>query len=136
MLTTDAFPILEKLSLSHTPIGSSNLALLLQALEQSACVHTLRELNLSRCGICAEGAKVLGSTIERNSLPSLQKLDISSNKLGNDGVTYLTQGLQASPLTKLKDLELKYVEMDNAGRESLADLIGSGAFKQTRILLK
>lgn len=78
-----------------------------------------------------EGAKVLGLAIERDFLPSLQKLDMSNNsKLGNDWVRILTQSLQSSSLTKLTDLELEYVGMDDAGRKLLADAI-QGALGKT-----
>lgn len=60
----------------------------------------------------------------------------NNSKLGNDGVTHLTQGLQASFLTKLTQLEIRYVGMDGAGRKCLADEIQSGAFGDTRILYK
>jgi len=128
-LNSNALPCLENLSLRRTRIPADVLATLLGCLAQSACAHTLRCLILSDCGIRVEGAKVLGLAIERDSLPSLQKLDISSNKLGKDGVTYVTQGLQAS-LTKLTDLNLKDVDMDDAGHKCLTDTIQSGALEK------
>lgn len=133
-LRSDALPCLENLSLRRTPISTEVLATLLEGLAQSMCAYTLRCLILSECGLRAEGAKVLGLAIERDFLPSLQKLDMSSNsKLGNDGVTYLTQGLQVSSLTELTDLNLKDVGMDDAGCKFLADAIHSGALGKTRI---
>lgn len=132
-LKSDALPSLDILSLKSTPIASDDLAALLEGLEQSACANTLRELDLSKCDICAEGAKVLSLALDRNFLPLLEKLKLSSNKLGNDGVSFLTQSLQASSITKLTEVEVKYVGTDDVGRKSLAEAIKSGAFGNTRI---
>ena len=101
---------------------------MLQGIEHNACAYTLRVLGLSHRQICAEGAKALGLAIGHDTLPSLQELNISNNvELGNDGVTYLAQGLQASSKTKLRSLSLDSVRMDLAGHQSLAELIESGA---------
>lgn len=81
-LKTNALPRLKFLSLTHTRFESDDLATLLQSLERSTCAQTFRKLNLNACGISAEGAKVLGLAIERDSLPSLEVLDISDNTLG------------------------------------------------------
>ena len=87
---------------------------------QSACAHTLRELNLYKCSICAEGAKLLGLLIGQDSLPSLQELDIHGNRdLGIDRVRVLTQGLQASSLTKLTNLNFEYVGLDDEGSQDI-----------------
>ena len=100
MFKSDALPCLENLSLRGTRISADLIPTLLEGLAQSACARTLRCLDLSDCGIRSEGAKVVGLAIELDSLPSLQKPDMSNNsKLGNDGVIYVTQALQASYLT-------------------------------------
>jgi len=76
-----------------------------------------------------EGAKLLGLLIGRDVLPSLQKLVLSSNRyLGDQGVAYLAQGLQASCRTKLNSLRLSLAGMGDAGLKYLAEAIGSGAF--------
>lgn len=73
-LQKHAFPELQALCLSGTPIESIGLASLLRGLERSACANTLRDLNLSRCGITAIGVEALGLAIGRDCLPSLQVL--------------------------------------------------------------
>ena len=132
-LKSDVKPSLETFSLYFESIERNNLATLLEGLEESACAQNLRELDLSKCGICAEGAKVSGLALERHFLPSLEKINLSSNDLGNDGLRLLTQSLQASSLKKLTLLELKHVGMDDVGRKSLAEAVKSGAFGNTRI---
>lgn len=75
--------------------------------------------------------------IGRDSLPSLQELDIHGNRgLGIDGVTVLTQGLQASSLTKLTGLDLMDVGLDDAGIKILTNLIESGEFGDAEVVFK
>jgi hypothetical protein len=125
----DALPNLESYSLAVSPIGTRGLTILLSGLIKSRCAYKLRELHLRNCGIDAEGAKRLGLIIGRDSLPSLQHLSLSSNtKLGDDGVAYLLQGMQASSRLKITNLELGSVGMGNVGLKFLAEAIGSSTF--------
>ena len=126
-LQKNALPQLRTLRLTGSLIGSNGFISLLRGIEHSACANTLRALQVSGCGIGVEGAKLLGLLIGRDFLPSLQELVLSVNKnLGDEGVTYLTQSLQASSKTKLNSLGLNSVGMGEAGLKSLAEAIGGG----------
>lgn len=75
-LEKNAFPLLESFSLAVVPIGTGGLTVLLQGLMKSWCANKMGELQLRKCGICAEGVKCLGLIIGRDSLPSLQHLSL------------------------------------------------------------
>lgn len=73
----------------------------------------------------------LGVTIRQDCLPFLQVLSLWYNrKIGDEGMMYLAQGLQASSRTKLSELGLNSVGMGNAGFNSLAEAIRSGALSE------
>ena len=135
VLNTNALPKLQTLCLSDTPIGLSGFLPILQGLELSACGKTLRVLNIMKCNISVRGAEALGQAIRRDVLPSLQELFLNDNRdLGDEGVTYLAQGLQASSQIKLHCLHLSLVGIGDAGLKSLAEAIGSGALLECRVI--
>lgn len=133
-LKMDALPVLELFSLYDTPCQASDLGALLESLVQSACAHSLRRLRLFSCNIRAEGVEVLGLLIGRNSLPSLNEVDIHRNSdIGIKGVMALMQGLRASSHTKLANLGLENVGLNDEGIKTLMDLIESGAFGDAKV---
>jgi len=56
--------------------------------------------------------------------------------LGIDGVMALTQGLQASSLTRLIRLNLKNVGLNDEGLKTLTDMIESWTFGDAEVICK
>ena len=50
---------------------------------------------------------------------ALESLDVSSQRLGNEGVACLAEGLKAEALPALKSLDLAHVEMGDEGLRRL-----------------
>jgi len=82
-----------------------------------------------------KGRRGLGLGHSTGCAAALQELVLNDNEdFGDEGVTYLAQGLQASSRTKLHCLHLSLVGMGDAGLKSLAEAIGSGALLECRVI--
>ena len=100
---------LKILNVAENDITSSGVWKLSSALESNTC---LEELNLSCNEICSQGAAQL-STVLRKEKCKISRLNLSWNKLGDDGVPFLVSLQQTS-------LNLAW---NNIGIEGLRSLI-------------
>eukprot|EP00326_Haptolina_ericina_P018235 CAMPEP_0181201244 /NCGR_PEP_ID=MMETSP1096-20121128/18201_1 /TAXON_ID=156174 ORGANISM="Chrysochromulina ericina, Strain CCMP281" /NCGR_SAMPLE_ID=MMETSP1096 /ASSEMBLY_ACC=CAM_ASM_000453 /LENGTH=522 /DNA_ID=CAMNT_0023291669 /DNA_START=65 /DNA_END=1633 /DNA_ORIENTATION=- len=71
----------------------------------------LTNLNLSSCGLCADGAGVVGWLLRHN--PRVRELDVSGNCLGADGATLIVSAVPGG--CGLTHLKLNDVSMCSAG---------------------
>jgi hypothetical protein len=112
----------------------------LEAFIASPLVGTLRRLDLSRCSLNRDRARLLASA----SFSDLRVLRLNGNAVGNDGAAALAL---APPLAGLRVLELSYSQVGDEGvvaiLESpladglvLLDLTGSPGSDETKQLLK
>lgn len=100
---------LKILNVAANDITSSGVSKLSSALESNTC---LEELNLSSNEICSQGVAQL-STVLRKEKSKITRLNLSCNKLGDDGVPFLVSVRQTS-------LNLAW---NNIGIEGLRSLI-------------
>ena len=100
---------LKILNVAENYLTSSGVSKLSSALESNTC---LEELNLSYNAICSQGVAQL-STVLRKEKSKISRLNLSWNKLGDDGVPYLVSVRQTS-------LNLAW---NNIGIEGLRSLI-------------
>ena len=105
---------LEVLDISYNSLSSNSVASLSSLLQQSVC--QLRELYISGCGICGEGAVHLGTGLTNNH--SLTTLDIQNNPIGDIGAAALGDLIRDN--TVLETLIMDYCEITSQGFVQLA----------------
>lgn len=82
---------------------------------------TLRSLNLSDNFIEAEGAEAFGVVLRFSH--TLQELNLSRNKVGDDGIILIAQGLRENKDSGLKRLDLSWNGIKDQGAGLLADML-------------
>ncbi|XP_040177441.1 NACHT, LRR and PYD domains-containing protein 3-like isoform X2 [Rana temporaria] len=97
---------LTKLVISHHILEDSVLKIFCDGLRQPGC--TLRELSLDDCNLTATSCEILGSALKENR--SLHKLDLALNKVEDDGVKFLCEGLK-DPGCTLQELRMEFCEL-------------------------
>ncbi|XP_072279393.1 NACHT, LRR and PYD domains-containing protein 12-like isoform X2 [Pyxicephalus adspersus] len=97
---------LSKLKLSYQMLGDSALKILCDGLCQPGC--TLQELTLDDCNLSSSSCEILGLAIKGNR--SLHKLDMALNKLEDEGVKFLCEGLK-DPGCTLRELRLDFSQL-------------------------
>ena len=103
-----------KLDISWNNIGDDGIARLATALQANTTIKLLCiSANFS---IAVNGAKSLGRALSVNS--SLEKLDISYIRIGDDGIAHIANGLQTN--TTLKVMDILDCNISDKGAESLA----------------
>lgn len=100
---------LTKLVIGHHTLEDSALKLICNGLRQPGC--TLRELSLDDCNLAATGCEILGSAMKENR--SLHKLDLALNKIEDDGMKFLCEGLK-DPGCTLRELRMEFCELTPA----------------------
>ncbi|XP_067259746.1 NACHT, LRR and PYD domains-containing protein 12-like isoform X2 [Chanodichthys erythropterus] len=93
---------LRELDLTLNSIGNGGLMLLSDGLKDSNC--KLEKLMLRDCEVTDEGCVALTSALRSNS--HLREMDLSQNKIGDKGLTLLSDGLK-DPHCKLEKLTLR-----------------------------
>jgi uncharacterized protein (TIGR02996 family) len=108
-LTAAAFwPTLESIKLAPARLGVEGVRAL------AARPHGLRELNLERCAIPAEGARVLAAG---NALRGVEDLNLGTNPIGDEGLIAL---LGSPHVAGLRGLGVNNCGIGPAGAEALA----------------
>ncbi|XP_048052028.1 NACHT, LRR and PYD domains-containing protein 12-like isoform X2 [Megalobrama amblycephala] len=113
---------LRELNLSENKIRDKGLMLLSDGLKDPHC--KLEKLKLSRCNITAEGCAALASALRSNS--HLRELDLTGNKIGDEGLTLLSYGLK-DPHCKLEKLMLCRCNITDEGCAALASALRSNS---------
>lgn len=104
------------LYMSHNQIGDIGTSSLSEAIRGTA---TLRTLVLACCYITSKGAEDLFRALAQNN--SLEKLDISSNRLGDVGISHLAEALKQNK--QLKELCIGDCGITDKGAASLASVL-------------
>nr|XP_014353044.1 PREDICTED: ribonuclease inhibitor-like [Latimeria chalumnae] len=81
---------LTELDLSWNPLGHSGLQLICDGLKNENC--KVQKLTVRKCGITADCSKELYLVLKANQ--SLRELDLSSNLLGDEGVSDIFRALK------------------------------------------
>ncbi|KAM5141644.1 NACHT, LRR and PYD domains-containing protein 3-like [Mantella aurantiaca] len=97
---------LTKLSLSHHKLEDSALRLLYEGLRQPGC--TMQELVFDDCNLTVRSCQILCAILKANR--SLRKLDMALNKIEDDGVKLLCEGLR-DPKCSLRELRIEFCEL-------------------------
>ncbi|XP_048051929.1 NACHT, LRR and PYD domains-containing protein 12-like isoform X2 [Megalobrama amblycephala] len=113
---------LRELDLSENKIGDEGLTLLSDGLKDPHC--KLENLWLSQCNITAEGCAALTSALRSNS--HLRELDLSGNKIGDEGLMLLSDGLK-DPHCKLEKLTLNSCNITVEGCAALTSALRSNS---------
>ncbi|XP_040177442.1 NACHT, LRR and PYD domains-containing protein 3-like [Rana temporaria] len=100
---------LTKLVISHHALEDSALRTFCDGLRQPGC--TLRELSLDDCNLTASGCEILTSAMKENR--SLHKLDLALNKVEDEGMRFLCEGLK-DPGCTLQELRMEFCELTPA----------------------
>ncbi|XP_059816805.1 NACHT, LRR and PYD domains-containing protein 12-like isoform X1 [Hypanus sabinus] len=108
------------LDLSVNELGDSGVKLVFAALKNPGC--KIQKLELDTVGLTDSGAQDLVSVYSTN--PSLRKLDLSGNKLGDSGVKLVSAALR-NPECKLQRLWLKGVVLTDSAAEDLASALST-----------
>ncbi|XP_072891321.1 NACHT, LRR and PYD domains-containing protein 3-like isoform X2 [Hemitrygon akajei] len=113
-------PSLTELSLSSNKLGDSGVKLVSAALRKPEC--KIQKLELRGVGLTDSGAEDLASALNTN--PSLMRLDLSGNKLGDSGVKLVSEALR-NPECKIQKLELMEVGLTDSGAEDLVSALST-----------
>ncbi|XP_075034351.1 NACHT, LRR and PYD domains-containing protein 3-like isoform X1 [Mixophyes fleayi] len=107
-----------KLIIGHHKLADCALKLVCDGLRHPGC--TVQELTLDDCDLTSSSCEELGSAIKTNR--SLRKLDMALNKLQDDGVKFLCEGLK-DPGCTLQELRMSYSELTPACCEYLGSVL-------------
>ncbi|XP_072891976.1 uncharacterized protein [Hemitrygon akajei] len=113
-------PSLMELDLSRNKLGDSGVKVLSAALRNTEC--KIQKLWLAMVGLTDSGAEDLASAL--STKPSLTKLDLSYNKLGDSGVKQLSAALR-NPECKIRKLKLAMVDLTDSGAEDLVSVLST-----------
>ena len=105
---------IQELEMEDSHLSEENCVSLSSLLQQSVC--QLRELDISECGICGEGAVHLGTGLTNNH--SLTTLKIGSNPIGDIGAAALGDMIREN--TVLETLSMRNCEITSQGFVQLA----------------
>ncbi|XP_072892583.1 NACHT, LRR and PYD domains-containing protein 3-like [Hemitrygon akajei] len=111
---------LTELDLSVNELGDSGVKLVFAALKNPEC--KIQKLEMETVGLTDSGAEDLVSVFSTN--PSLRKLDLSENKLGDSGVKLVSAALR-NPECKIQRLWLKGVGLTDSGAEDLVSALST-----------
>jgi len=97
-------------------------------------MRTAQTIGWSCKRIDSSDCDVIAYLISSGALPQLVKLRLTYNKIGNSGLTSLSEALASGALPQLKVLHLRNNQIGNAGFTSFSDVLASGALTQLKIL--
>ena len=120
---------IQALHMEGSHLSEENYLSLSSLLQQSVC--QLRELHISECGICGEGAVHLGTSLTNNH--SLTALDIGSNPIGDIGAAVLVDMIRDDN-TVLEELYMNNCEITSQGFVQLAAGLISNTSLKTLLL--
>ena len=106
---------MQELYISGNKIGDNGVASIATALQTNT---TMTILDISECSMSDEGAESLARALIANRSNAMQKLYISGNKIGDNGVTSIATALQTN--TTMTVLGISACNMSEEGAESLA----------------
>lgn len=114
-------PGLDVVGLADNPLGPGALLQLLPILDNTSCHCSVTSLDLTHTDLTTNACSNLGQLLA--ALPSLSKLYLSSNSLGDDCVLSLIPFLATHPA--LTGLDLSYNAIGMAGAAALMSMLDS-----------
>ncbi|XP_026854468.2 NLR family CARD domain-containing protein 3-like [Electrophorus electricus] len=122
---------LRELNLTYNKPGDSGVKQLSALLEDPHC--KLKKLDLSNCSITDEGFAALASSLRSNPSSHLRELNLNLNKPGDSGVKQLSALLE-DPHCKLEKLQLYSCSITNEGCAALSSALRSNPSSHLREL--
>ncbi|BBN01155.1 hypothetical protein MPTK1_2g05150 [Marchantia polymorpha subsp. ruderalis] len=110
----------DQVLLAHLRIGNGRMAVLGRAL-QEAPFPNLKELHFSGNAMAVESLASLAGALEMGHLSGLKLLDLSNNKIGDEGCKMLCKHL---PLNSVQTLLLSDSGIGSSGIEALGEALG------------
>ncbi|XP_076843121.1 NACHT, LRR and PYD domains-containing protein 3-like isoform X5 [Brachyhypopomus gauderio] len=120
-LLKDRHCTLEKLDLSECSIREEGCAALCSAVRSNPSSH-LRVLNLNKNKPGDSGVKQLSALLKYPHC-TLEKLELSSCSIGEEGCAALCSALRSNPSSQLRKLNLHYNEPGDSGVKQLSALL-------------
>ena len=114
LLRNNLLPVLEELHLKKCHLGEKELLHLNYAAQDGYC-KTIRRLDLSSNGMKQTGIVAIRPMFCEVYLPLLEVLDLSDNKLGNNGITELGSAPDLKLLNQVKTLYLCHNQITDEG---------------------
>ena len=138
-LAAGALPAVTSLTFANVHVGKAGALALAAALGRGA-LSRLNNLTLSNADIGDAGLVALAPALRQR--PALEKLSLNFNLFGDEGLAALVAPpppAGALPTTtgglkKLKDLDLSYTEVSDAGCAALVSALDSGALPALQVL--
>jgi len=117
---------LHTLRLSHNQIADMGTKHIFEAL-QFATQSSLTTISLSRNDITDAGAKAIGEALMENSV--LKSISLDNNRLGDNGLRHVLQGISQNPTSRLCSLSLANNNISDYGAYAIADFVESAFLK-------
>ena len=133
-LGAGALPAVTYLFISGMHVGDAGASALAAALGQGA-LPRLQTLILGDAGIGDAGLVALAPALRQR--PALERLNLSRNPFGDEGLTALLAPLPLAgglSLTKLSQFALEATQISNAGCATIAAALDSGALPALEVL--
>ena len=140
-LGAGALPAVTFLGFGYMHVGDAGASALAAALGRGA-LPRLKSLSLINTAIGDAGLVALAPALRR--LPTLLHLDLDGNQFGDEGLAALVAPPSPPPagappppaggLTKLRQLDLSYTKVTDAGCAALAAVLNSGALPALELL--
>ncbi|CAK0818532.1 unnamed protein product [Prorocentrum cordatum] len=100
----------------------------------AAPVPSLRKLHLQKNALGEAGGRALAEALGRGATPQLQELGLDQNALGEAGGVALAEALGRGATPQLQSLHLCENALGEAGGAALAEALGRGATPQLQLL--
>jgi len=137
ILRTNGLPRMSYFALVH--IGIFGLPGVKELCEGPLCeglrcgsAPALTTLDLAGIELGPAGAEALAAALSRGAMPTIEKLQLSQNPIGNQGVAALTTPVRK--LSRLKRLQLVDCDIGDEGVASLVADLGKDDFKALKAL--
>ena len=104
------------LEISKNNIRDNGLSKILNSIPS-----TFVRLMASNCNLTCNGAEYIGETLRTNKM--LKHLKISSNHIGDDGISAIASGITSNTSTALIELNISSCGFHSKGTKSIADVL-------------
>jgi hypothetical protein len=121
-----------EISLQNEILTRDEIQELIKILKNNNC--NLKELKLKNCALDSQDIQVIMDALENRSSATLNVLDLSENRVGDEGAKIIANALKKNSMPNLKTITLNHAKMGDAGVKAIANAISdtissNGPFK-------